>query len=56
MAKKNARELIKLESSAKTGFFYVSQKNKTNTKEKLSLKKYDPRIKAHTIFKECKLK
>ncbi|QQG35013.1 MAG: 50S ribosomal protein L33 [Deltaproteobacteria bacterium] len=56
MAKKNVRELIKLESSAKTGFFYVSQKNKANTKEKLSLKKYDPRIKSHILFKEIKLK
>lgn len=56
MAKKGNRELIKLESTAKTGFFYVTQKNKNNTKEKLVLKKYDPKVRKHVEFKEVKLK
>ena len=56
MAKKGNRELIKLESTAGTGFFYVTQKNKNNTKEKLLLLKYDPRVQKHVKFKEIKLK
>jgi len=56
MAKKGARELIKLESTAKTGFFYVSQKNKTQTKDKIKIMKYDPKVRKHVEFKEVKLK
>jgi len=56
MAKKGNRELIKLESTADTGFFYVTQKNKNNTKDKLLLKKYDPVVRKHVDFKETKLK
>lgn len=56
MAKKGNRELIKLESTAKTGFFYVTSKNKNNTKDKLVLKKYDPKAQKHVEFKEVKLK
>ena len=56
MAKKSNRELVKLESTAGTGVFYVTQKNKNNTKEKLLLKKYDPKVRKHVEFKEVKLK
>ena len=56
MAKKGTRESIRLVSSAKTGFFYVTEKNKNNTKDKLVLKKYDPKIRKHVEFKEAKLK
>ncbi len=57
MAKKNqAREKIKLESTAKTGFFYTTRKNKKNTTEKLKMKKYDPVVRKHVEFKETKMK
>jgi len=56
VAKKGTRETIKMISTAKTGFFYVTEKNKNNTKKKIVLKKYDPKIKKHVTFKECKLK
>ena len=56
MAKKGNRELIKLESTAKTGVFYVTQKNKKITKDKVVLKKYDPKAKKHVEFKEVKMK
>jgi large subunit ribosomal protein L33 len=55
MAKSN-RELIKLESTAGTGYFYVTSKNRKTAKEKLVLKKYDPKIRKHVEFKETKLK
>ena len=48
--------LIKLVSSAGTGFFYTTKKNPRSTTEKLSLKKYDPKVKKHVEFKEAKIK
>jgi len=56
MFKKGSRELIKLLSSANTGIFYISKKNKKTAKSKLKLKKYDYKIKKHIIFHETKLK
>jgi large subunit ribosomal protein L33 len=53
---KSARELIKLESTAGTGYFYVTSKNRKTSKEKLVKKKYDPKIRKHVEFKETKLK
>ncbi len=49
------REKIKLVSTAKTGVFYTTTKNKRNTTKKLELKKYDPVIRKHVIFKEGKI-
>jgi large subunit ribosomal protein L33 len=56
MAKKGRREKIKLESTAGTGHFYVTSKNKTNTPDKLEFKKYDPVARKHVAYKETKLK
>ena len=56
MAKKGKREKIKLESSAGTGHFYTTTKNKTNTPQKLEFKKYDPVVRKHVAYKETKLK
>ncbi len=56
MAKKGKREKIKLESSAGTGHFYTTAKNRQNTPGKLELKKYDPVVRKHVVYKEKKLK
>ena len=56
MAKKGKREKIKLESSAGTGHFYTTIKNKQNTPKKIELKKYDPVVRRHVVYKEKKLK
>jgi large subunit ribosomal protein L33 len=50
------REKIKLESSAGTGHFYTTTKNKRTTTEKIEMKKYDPVARKHVIYKETKLK
>lgn len=50
------REKIRLVSTAGTGFFYTTMKNRKNTPEKLLLKKYDPKIRQHVDFKEAKIK
>ena len=48
--------LIKMVSSADTGFFYVTKKNPRTKTEKLELKKYDPVARKHVVFKESKIK
>jgi large subunit ribosomal protein L33 len=48
--------LIKLVSSAETGFYYVTKKNPRKTTEKLELKKYDPVARKHVVFREAKIK
>jgi len=50
------REKIKLESSAGTGHFYTTTKNKRTTPDKLELMKYDPKVRKHVMYKETKLK
>jgi large subunit ribosomal protein L33 len=53
MAKGNEkRPLIKLRSTAGTGYMYITRKNKANTRERIELKKYDPVVRQHVIFKE----
>jgi len=53
---KGAREKIKLESTAGTGYFYTTMKNRQKTPGKLELRKYDPKVRKHVVFKETKLK
>ncbi|XOZ32890.1 50S ribosomal protein L33 [Halomonadaceae bacterium KBTZ08] len=50
------REKIKLASSAGTGHFYTTTKNKRNTPDKLEIKKYDPVVRKHVPYRETKLK
>jgi large subunit ribosomal protein L33 len=50
------REKIKLVSSAGTGYFYTTTKNKKLSQEKLKLKKYDPKIRRHVEFVEEKMR
>jgi len=50
------REKIKLESSAGTGHFYTTTKNKRTMPDKLEIKKYDPVARKHVIYKEGKMK
>jgi large subunit ribosomal protein L33 len=50
------REKVKLVSSAKTGHYYTTTKNKRNTSDKLVLKKYDPVVRKHVEYKEAKIK
>jgi len=55
MAKKNTI-LVKLVSTAKTGFYFVKKRNPKKLQEKLSFRKYDPVVRKHVEFKEEKLK
>lgn len=49
------RDNIRLVSSAGTGFTYYTTKNKRTQTTKLELKKYDPVVRKHVIFKEQKM-
>ena len=50
------REKIKLESTAGTGHFYTTTKNKRTTPDKIEIKKFDPVVRKHVINKETKIK
>jgi large subunit ribosomal protein L33 len=53
---KAIREKIKLVSSAGTGHFYTTTKNKRTTPDKLEFRKYDPVARKHVAYKEAKIK
>ena len=53
---KGGREKIKLESSAGTGHFYTTDKNKKTTPNKMEMLKYDPVVRKHVAYKEAKIK
>jgi large subunit ribosomal protein L33 len=53
---KAIREKIKLVSSAGTGHYYTTTKNKRTKPDKLELKKYDPKARKHVAYKEAKIK
>ncbi|RKZ98847.1 MAG: 50S ribosomal protein L33 [Gammaproteobacteria bacterium] len=50
------REKIKLVSSAGTGHYYTTDKNKRTMPEKLEMKKFDPVVRKHVMYKESKIK
>ena len=56
MAAKGAREKIRLVSTAETGHFYTTDNNKRNMPEKMEIKKFDPVVRKHVIYKEAKIK
>lgn len=53
---KQMREKIRLVSSAGTGHFYTTTKNKRLHPEKMETRKYDPRVRKHVLYKEAKIK
>jgi len=56
MAKKGkGGELVRLVSTAGTGYFYTTSKNRKTTPDKLVFKKYDPVVRKHVEFKESKI-
>lgn len=53
MGKSDNRTLVKLKST-ESAYIYYTNKNKKNTEDRLELKKYDPVIRKHVLFKESK--
>ncbi|OYO13715.1 50S ribosomal protein L33 [Enemella evansiae] len=55
MAKRNElRPIIKMRSSAGTGYAYVTRKNRRNDPDRLTLRKFDPIVRQHVEFKEAR--
>ncbi|WP_216204994.1 50S ribosomal protein L33 [Amycolatopsis aidingensis] len=52
MARDDVRPVIKLRSTAGTGYTYVTRKNRRNDPERMVLRKYDPVVRAHVEFRE----
>ena len=50
------REKIKLVSSAGTGHYYTTDKNKKNMPDKMEIRKFDPVVRKHVIYTEGKIK
>jgi len=50
------RDKIRLNSSAGTGHFYTTYKNKRTMPKKMEIKKFDPVVRKHVIYKEGKIK
>ena len=48
--------MVKLVSTADTGYFYVTKKNPRTKTEKLEIRKFDPIARKHVVFKEQKMK
>lgn len=52
MARNELRPVIKLRSTAGTGFTYVTRKNRRNDPDRMTLRKYDPAAGHHVDFRE----
>ena len=50
------RDKIKLESTAGTGHFYTTSRNKRTMPEKMEILKFDPVARKHVAYKEAKIK
>ncbi|MCB1828964.1 MAG: 50S ribosomal protein L33 [Chromatiaceae bacterium] len=50
------RDKIRLVSTAGTGHFYTTTKNKRNMPGKMEIKKFDPTIRKYVMYKEAKIK
>ncbi len=50
------REKIRLVSTAGTGHFYTTTKNKRLHPEKMVVRRYDPKVRKHVAYKEAKIK
>lgn len=50
------RDKIKLVSTAGTGHYYTTDKNKRNTPHKLEFRKFDPVVRKHVLYREAKIK
>ena len=52
MPRNNLRPVIRLRSTAGTGYTYVTRKNRGNNPDRMELSKYDPIARRHVLFRE----
>jgi large subunit ribosomal protein L33 len=52
MARNEIRPIVKLRSTADTGYIYITRKNRRNDPDRMVLRKYDPVVRRHVDFRE----
>ena len=52
MARNEVRPIVKLRSTANTGYTYVTRKNRRNDPDRLRIRKFDPAAGRHVEFRE----
>lgn len=52
MARSELRPVVKLRSTAGTGYTYVTRKNRRSHPDRMVLRKYDPVVRRHVDFRE----
>ncbi|MET8359824.1 50S ribosomal protein L33 [Micromonospora sp. NPDC005171] len=50
----DVRPIVRLRSTADTGYTYVTRKNRRNDPDRLVLRKYDPVVRRHVEFREAR--
>lgn len=50
------RDKVRMISTAGTGHFYTTDKNKKTIPTKMEFSKYDPVVRKHVAYKEAKIK
>jgi len=53
MAKKGNRVIVKLKST-ESGHMYITSRNRQNTTSRLELRKYDPHLRRHVLYRETR--
>ncbi|QMU55730.1 MAG: 50S ribosomal protein L33 [Candidatus Mycalebacterium zealandia] len=53
MGKQGNRLMVKIKST-ESHHIYYTEKNKVNTEDRLELKKFDPVVRKHVLYKETK--
>ena len=53
MAKRGSRIVVTMRST-ESGHIYITQKSRRNTQKRLELRKYDPFLRRHVIYREAK--
>lgn len=53
MARKGPRQLVKMRSTEST-HMYLTTKNRRNDANRLELRKYDPVVRKHVLYRETK--
>ncbi|MBN1963835.1 MAG: 50S ribosomal protein L33 [Anaerolineae bacterium] len=54
MAKKKGNRLLVKLKSTESGHFYYTEKNRRNDTSRLELRKYDPYVRRHVLYRETK--
>lgn len=53
MARRGPRQLVKMRST-ESDHMYLTSKNRRNSTARLELKKYDPTLRKHVVYRETK--